>query len=49
LVPPALITMDSFSLLICAGIFLILFMFMVIWISFYFFRLNLGTLSRLEN
>ena len=49
LVPPALITMDSFSLLICAGIFLILFTFMVIWISFYFFRLNLGTLSRLEN
>ncbi len=47
LVPPALITIDFFSLLICAGTFFILFTFMVIWISFYFFRLNLGTLSRL--
>ena len=49
LVPPALITIDFFSLLICAGTFFILFTFMVIWISFYFFRLNLGTLSRLED
>ncbi|MQG65501.1 MAG: ABC transporter permease [SAR202 cluster bacterium] len=49
LVPPALITIDFFSLLICAGIFFALFTFMVIWISFYFFRLNLGTLSRLED
>ncbi|MBA39085.1 MAG: hypothetical protein CL894_00845, partial [Dehalococcoidia bacterium] len=49
LVPPALITIDFFSLLICAGTFFALFTFMVIWISFYFFRLNLGTLSRLED
>ena len=49
LTPPALITIDFFSLLVCGGIFLVLFTFMVIWISFYFFRLNLGTLSRLED
>jgi hypothetical protein len=49
LTPPALITIDLFSLLICGGIFLVLFTFMIIWISFYFYRLNLGTLSRLED
>tara|TARA_B100001167_G_scaffold149557_1_gene97133 strand:- start:258 stop:830 length:573 start_codon:yes stop_codon:yes gene_type:complete len=49
LVPPALITIDFFSLLICAGTFFALFTLMVIWVSLYFFRLNLGTLSRLED
>ena len=49
LVPPAFITIDFFSLLICAVTFFALFTLMVIWVSLYFFRLNLGTLSRLED
>ena len=47
-IPPPIISIDFAPLIISAVVFFILFILMVIWISFHFFKINLGTLSRLE-
>ena len=47
-IPPPIISIDLAPLIISGVVFFILFTLMVIWISFHFFKINLGTLSRLE-
>ena len=47
-IPPPITSIDFAPLIISAVVFFILFTLMVIWISFHFFKINLGTLSRLE-
>ena len=47
-IPPPITSIDFAPLIISSVVFFILFTLMVIWISFHFFKINLGTLSRLE-
>jgi len=48
MIPPPITSVDLAPLIISGVVFFILFTLMVIWISFHFFKINLGTLSRLE-